>query len=66
MDGAAEIADALAVDDADLENAPLLALRQITQHHVLHFARLKSVKIQDAVNGQLNWLVSVHGMLGKS
>ena len=63
VNSAAEIANAFAMDNADLENAPILALGQIALDNVLHFARLKSVKVQDPVNRQLNWFVGVHGSL---
>ena len=57
VDGAAQIADALAVNDPHLEDAALPARRQVVRHQVLDLARTERVQVQHAVNGQLDGLV---------
>ena len=43
MDGAPQIPDAFAVDDAYLKHAALLARSEIIHHEVFHLARLATV-----------------------
>ena len=50
----AEVSDALAVDDPDLEDTLLLAGGQVIQHKVLYFPRLETMKVQNPVNRQLD------------
>jgi len=57
VDGTPQIPDALAVNDAHMDNAPILAGRQVIRHQVLYLARLEGVQIQNAVNGHLDWLI---------
>jgi len=52
--GALEIADAFAVDDAEFEDALLLAGFDVRQEDVFDFARLDGVQVEDAVYGQRN------------
>lgn len=60
VDCAAQIADSLSVNDADLKNSARAALRQIFQHHVLHLGRFERVQIQHAVDRKLDGFV--HGL----
>jgi hypothetical protein len=57
MDRPPQIADALAVNDSDLKNAPLLAGGQVIRHQVLDLARLEGVQIEHPVNRQLARLI---------
>jgi len=54
LDGAPEVSDALAVNQADLEDAFLLARGEIINHEVIHFAWLKTVEIENAIDGDLD------------
>jgi hypothetical protein len=54
VDGAAEVADAFAVDDADLEEALVLTGGEVFEEEVLDLARVEGVEVEHAVNGQLD------------
>jgi len=54
---APQVADAFAVDDAHLEDAPLPPPGQLIRHEILHLARIERVQIQHAVNWQFNRFV---------
>jgi hypothetical protein len=60
VDGAAQVADAFAVNDSDLENAAFLAGGEIIEDEIFHLARLESVQVQHAANGQLDGAGFVH------
>jgi len=60
VDGAAQVADAFAVNDADLKNAAFLAGGEVIENEVLHLARLEGVQVQHAINWQLDGAVFVH------
>ena len=57
-----QLADPFAVNDAHAQNSPRPALRQIIEHQFLHFARLKRVQVQHAINRQLKRLVVHSGI----
>ncbi|MDB6018159.1 MAG: hypothetical protein JWR19_2648 [Pedosphaera sp.] len=63
VDGAAEMADAFAVDDANLEDVFFLTGSEIIEDEVLHFAGLEAVQIQHAVDGEVDGVGIVHGIL---
>lgn len=63
VDGAAQVADAFAVNDADLKDAAILAGREIIENEILYFTRLEGVQVQNAVDRQLNGAVFVHGRI---
>ena len=46
-----QLARALAVDNPDLEDAPLPALLQIPRHQIAHLGRLEQVQVERAVYG---------------
>ena len=52
---------ALAVDDPDLQDAPLPALLQVFRHQVAHLGRLEQVQIERAVYGSLGWFGGWNG-----
>ena len=54
---APQIADAFAVNDTHLQNAPFPTRDQIIRDEVLYLARIERVQIQHAVNWQFNRLV---------
>lgn len=58
----AQLPDAFAVDDAHAQNPARPTLRQIFHHERLHFARLKRVQVQHAINRQLDGFV-VHKVI---
>ena len=61
MDGPTQVADAFAVNDADLQNTPFPARSQIIRHEVFYLAGLERVQVQHAVNRQRHrFVVSVH------
>jgi hypothetical protein len=60
MNCAAEIADSLAMYDANLKNAALLTGGKIVHYKIFDLAWLKRVEIQDSVDWQLYWFVFVH------
>ena len=57
MDGPAEISNALAVNNPHLENALLLASREVGGQKLFNVARIKSVQIQLPFDGDLQGLV---------
>ena len=57
MDGAAQIADSLSVDQAHLKDPALQAFRQIFLHDVLNFRGFERVQIQHAIDGKLDGLI---------
>src|SRR5208282_4757914 len=57
VNGAPQVADAFAVNNAHLEDAALAAGRQVVRHQVLELTRAERVQVQHAVNGQLDGLV---------
>ena len=61
VNGASEIAGPFAVNDPDMQNAPLLALCQISWDEVLDLLGLKSVKIEHAVDRELDWFLAAVG-----
>jgi len=63
MNGAAQISDAFAVNDADLKNIALLAGRQIIQHQFLYFARFERVQVQHAINWKLDGFIHIPKLL---
>jgi hypothetical protein len=68
VDGAPQIADAFAVDDAHLENSALLASCQIIEHELLYLARLEGVQVQHAINWKLDGLIhkpKIHRFSGR-
>ena len=52
-----QIANALAVNDPDAQDAARLALGQIIGHEVFHVARLKRMQIKHAVDWKLDGFV---------
>ncbi len=54
VDGTAEVADSLAVDDPHFEDVLFLAGSQVVQHDRFHVARPESVEIQDAIDREFN------------
>ena len=56
MHGLTECTDALAVDDAHMEDAAFAALVQIRWDQVLHVRRPERVEVQHAVDRQLHGL----------
>lgn len=63
VNGAAQISNPFAVNNAHLEYPLLLALRQIIQHQVLHLARLECVQIEHAINRKLDGLIHTSTLL---
>ena len=59
LDGAAQDADPLAVDDADAQDASLGAGVEVVPDQILDLAGLKRVEIQDAVDGHLDRLLGL-------
>ena len=57
MDRAPQVADAFAVNDAHLVNAPFLTRTEIIRHELLHLTRLEGVQVQHAINRKLNWFI---------
>src|ERR1035437_2310495 len=57
VNGALQVADALAVNDPHLEDAALLARRQVVRHEVFDLARFERVQVQHTVDGKLDGLV---------
>ena len=57
MHRAPQVANAFAVNDAHLQDAPLPTGGQIIRHQILHLARIERVQIQHSVNRQLNRFV---------
>ena len=57
MHSPAKIADAFAVNDADLKNSARLAGGQVVRHQVFYVPRTKSVQVKHAINWELNWFV---------
>ena len=57
VDGALEIANAFAVNDPHLENASLLARREVVHDEVFDLARTERVQIKHAIDGNLDGLV---------
>ena len=65
MNGASQSADALAVDDANLEDAASTALDEIVGYQVLYLPRPEGVQIEDTVDGELGCVVvGVHRLTG--
>ena len=62
VDGLAQLADALAVNDAYPQDSARPTLCQIVQHEVLHLARLERVQVQHPVNRQLDWFIVHKGI----
>jgi len=60
---AAQISDALAMDDAHLENSALPARVQVFEHQVFDLSGLERVQIQHAINGKLDGLVHISKLL---
>lgn len=58
----AQVANALAVDDAHFKNPALPTFAEVVEHEVFHFARLEGVQVQHSVNRQLNRFV-VHARM---
>ena len=52
MDAALQMTDALAMNEADLQNAALPALVQIGRNQAADFPGLEGVQVQDSVDGQ--------------
>ena len=63
VNGAAQIPNPFAVNDAHLENPSLLTLRQIVQHQVFHLAWLECVQIEHAINRKLDGLIHISRLL---
>src|SRR5947209_4371655 len=57
MDGAAQISNAFAVDEAHLEDSALPAGGEIIEHQVLHLRWFERVQIQHAIYWKLKGLV---------
>lgn len=57
MQGAPQVADAFAVDDAHPQDAAPLTFSEEVRHKVFDLARLKRVQVQHAVNRHFNRLV---------
>lgn len=51
VNGAAQFADAFAMDDADFPDAPAFALGEVFEHNFLHVPRAEGMQIEHAVNG---------------
>ena len=51
VNGAAQVADSFAVDEADLKNALFLAGGEIVEDEVLYLAWLERMQIQHTVDG---------------
>jgi len=58
MHGAPQVANAFAVNNAQLKNSARLAFRQVIVHEVFYFTRIESVQIQHPVNWQFDRFVS--------
>ena len=56
VDSAPEVADAFAVNDADLEDPFCLAGRQVIRHEVFDLTRKEGVQIQHTIDRQVNRL----------
>ena len=54
MDGALKIANAFAVNDADLQKAALPAFVEVRRDKAADFPGLKSVQVQDPIDGQIH------------
>ena len=54
MDGSLQISNPFSMNHANFQNALFLANLQIGQQHVLHFARLDGVQVQNAIDWQLH------------
>lgn len=57
MNGPLQIPNTLPMDDADLQNALLLARLQISQHHFFDLSGPKRVQVHHAINRQRYRLV---------
>lgn len=65
--GAAEVADALSVDEADLEEALVLTRGEVLEDNVLDVAWLEAMEVEGAVDGEVGGgeeLVRRRGRLG--
>ena len=59
VNGAAQVADAFAVDDANLEDAPFETRCQVIRDQVFHFGRSEGVQVQHAIDWQFDRLVHI-------
>ncbi len=60
VDGAAQVADAFAMNDANLKYAAILTGGEIIEDQIFHLARLEGVQIQHAVDRQFDGTGFVH------
>ena len=63
MNGALQVADAFAVDEADFEQAPLPTGLQVGGHEFLEVLRPEGVQIQHIFNGQRHRFVHRAGSM---
>jgi hypothetical protein len=57
MNGAAQVTDALSVNNADAQDAEFEALSEVFGHEVLHIPGLERVQVQHAVDWEWDWFV---------
>jgi hypothetical protein len=57
VDTSAQLSNAFAMDDADLENTPFTARSQVIPHQPFYCAWLERMQIQDAIDWNLDRLL---------
>jgi len=55
--GLAELSDALAVDEAHLEDSCAAAFGEVFEYDFLHVGGAEGMKVQHAINGNAEWFI---------